>query len=300
MPTGMGKSAAMSLLPFVLPARRVLLVPPSRLLRGQLAAELSGLQVLRRVAAVSDEVPPPTVVEVEHRRRTPQSWNDLVTADVVVGTPNVLSPSYAEIAQPPPDMFDLVIFDEAHHTSAATYSALLDAFPAAAVALFTATPFRRDRHPLPGVPVYIYGLAQAFEGDVLAPVTFVPLDVSGASLAEHDRALAKQAAERLRSPEHKPAGSRILARTRTVLMRKCSSMSTHPSASRWSWSPRRRPHSSCSEPSNRSVTAAAQGSQRGVSGTSRSRPSAISFATSPALVSRRLPCRLPSSRHGEL
>ncbi|WP_425553411.1 DEAD/DEAH box helicase [Kribbella hippodromi] len=59
MPTGTGKSAAMSLLPFVLPARRVLLVTPSRLLRAQLAAELSDLQILRRVAAVSACVPPP-------------------------------------------------------------------------------------------------------------------------------------------------------------------------------------------------------------------------------------------------
>ncbi|WP_425553416.1 DEAD/DEAH box helicase family protein [Kribbella hippodromi] len=51
-----------------------------------------------------------------------------MSADVVVGTPNVLSPSYDEIAQPPADLFDLVIFDEAHHTPAATYSVLIDAF----------------------------------------------------------------------------------------------------------------------------------------------------------------------------
>lgn len=192
------------------------MVTPSRLLRVQLAAELSGLLVLRRVAAAPTDLPAPRVVEVTRRRSTSESWSELETADVVVGTPNVLSPSYAEVTAPPEDLFDLVIFDEAHHTPATTYSEVLKAFPAAAVVLFTATPFRRDRHPLPGVPAYTYGLAQALEEGVLAPVTFIPVDAGSENQADRDLALATRAAERMHSPEHQRAGSRILARTASV------------------------------------------------------------------------------------
>lgn len=48
LPSGAGKSGVMTALPFILSSGRVLVVTPSKLLRGQAASEFSSLTVLRR------------------------------------------------------------------------------------------------------------------------------------------------------------------------------------------------------------------------------------------------------------
>ena len=40
-----------------------------------------------------------------------QQWEDLRSADVVVGTPNSISPAYTNIPNPPDDLFDLLLID---------------------------------------------------------------------------------------------------------------------------------------------------------------------------------------------
>lgn len=123
--------------------------------------------------------------------------------DVVVGTPSVLSPAIEGVHEPPNDLFDLIIFDEAHHTPAASYEALLRAFPNALAVLLTATPFRRDRQGLPRLNVYTYGLGQALTDGVLAPVTFIPIDVAvGGADDARDVALAVAVRARMDRREH--------------------------------------------------------------------------------------------------
>lgn len=217
MPTGTGKSGAMTLVPFVLGAARVLIITPNKLLRVQLAAEFAALQVLRGTRCIPEDMLSPSTQEISSRLATTESWEALREYSVVVGTPNVLSPGHSGVAEPPHDLFDLLLFDEAHHTAAPTYAELLRSFPNASAVLFTATPFRRDRQPLPGHDVYTYGLAQALAEGVLAPVTFQAVDVpADADQAGKDAALAAVARARLDSPEHVRADSRILARTTSV------------------------------------------------------------------------------------
>lgn len=217
MPTGAGKSAAMTLLPFVLTAGRVLVVTPNKLLRSQLAAEFSALGVLRGTGCIPEDMLPPSTREVTSQLTSADAWEALRDFDVVVGTPNVLSPGHAAVAEPPADLFDLLLFDEAHHTSAPTYARLLASFPTAIAALFTATPFRRDRQPLPGHDVYSYGLAQALEEGVLAPVDFRAVTVPDhADQMAKDVALAAAARARMDSEDHVRADSRIIARTTSV------------------------------------------------------------------------------------
>jgi superfamily II DNA or RNA helicase len=217
MPTGTGKTAVMTLVPYLLPARRVLVVTPTKLLRAQLAREFSSMAVLRRTRVMPNETLGPRTAEVSVRMSNQTRWLSHLGDDVVVGTPNVLSPSSNNVADPPPDLFDLLIFDEAHHTPAATYQALLAAFPGALAMLLTATAFRRDRKDLPGTSVFTYSLRQALEEGVLAPVTFVPVDVPADSDARaKDVALAKTARSRMDDPIHVSADSRIIARTSSV------------------------------------------------------------------------------------
>src|SRR3990172_8380272 len=144
IPTGSGKTALAMAAPFLLeePPTRILVVVPTRALREQMTANFQNCAVLRRVGALppeSDFDSNPTVVEITGRVR---DWGSLESDDVVVGLPDSISPAYYEAeAKPPPDLFDLVVIDEAHHAPAPTWLNILEHFQARAV-LLTATPVR--------------------------------------------------------------------------------------------------------------------------------------------------------------
>jgi superfamily II DNA or RNA helicase len=212
IPTGVGKSLVLTATPFLLRANKVLVVAPARLVRDQLASGFKSLQQLRDAGMASAKLKGPKV-EVARRRATTNDWRRWRKADVVVGTVNVLSDGYPEVTRIPREMFDLVLFDEAHHLPARTWSTLLDSVDARAV-LFTATPFRRDGKRLPGEIAFDYPLARAIERGVYAPVSFVPVEPKATE--DKDDVIARAAAERLRGKDHADADSRLLVRTDRV------------------------------------------------------------------------------------
>lgn len=217
MPTGSGKTDVMTVLPFVVPTTRVLVVAPSVLLRGQLATAFRTLALLRDAGVVPDGVPAPKVAEVRHRLSSISDWNALKKVDVVLGTPGCLSPTFPDVAKPPKTLFDLVAVDEAHHVPAPSWAGLLSAFPDARVALFTATPFRRDRQSLPGLIAYNFPLRDAIRDGIYEPINFVPVAVPPATPeSDFDRLLAKRAAGRLKDPVHRKGSSRLLIRTDSI------------------------------------------------------------------------------------
>lgn len=211
LPTGVGKTLVLCLAPYLLRARRVLVVTPGRLVRAQVSAAFETLEDLKSAGALAPDTPPPKVVRVEHRA-TSDDWATWRKADVVIGTPNVLSHGYPEVQRVPPDLFDLVVFDEAHHLPAHVWTAILEGIDAPAV-LLTATPTRRDGKPLAGDLVYAYPLSQAIADGVYAPVRFRPVALEDGD--DPDRAIALAARDRLADPMHRGAGSRLLVRTGT-------------------------------------------------------------------------------------
>lgn len=93
----------------------------------------------------------------------------------------------------PPDYFDVIIIDEAHHALAAGYRQVLDYFPAARVLGVTATPDRGDRRDLGQVfdsLAYEYTLPQAVREGYLCPIKAltVPLkmDLTGVAMQNGD------------------------------------------------------------------------------------------------------------------
>jgi superfamily II DNA or RNA helicase len=211
LPTGVGKTAVICALPFMVETRRVLVVVPTTLLRDQIADELSTFRTLASLGAIDFEERP-KVQRVDHKLGTSAAWSGLNSCDVAVGTPMVLSAEIAGVAVPPRDLFDLVIFDEAHHVPATTWDALLSQHGRRA-ALLTATPFRRDRRALPGSLVYHYSLREAMEDGVYAPVTYVPVRAR----EDDDEPVANVAIERIESDEHRTDGSLLLVRTDRVI-----------------------------------------------------------------------------------
>ena len=184
MPTGSGKTAVLIAVAFLLKAERVLVITPSRLVRGQIAKRFATLRTLRERGALADEVDGPQVYETKKQLSSVEDWEHLRDYDVVVSTPNAASPAMTGVADAPDDLFDLVLVDEAHHSPASTWNALLEAFPGAKRVLFTATPFRRDRLEIMGRHVYTYPTRKAFEDGIFGKVNYEPVDAEGTADAD--------------------------------------------------------------------------------------------------------------------
>lgn len=215
IPTGTGKTAVAMAAPFLMavPPRRVLVLAPARQLRQQLARQFSTQDQLRGLAMLPDSVRTPQVMEMTGRSG---DWTALEGADVVVALPNSASPvHYYPEQQPPADLFDLIIVDEAHHAPAQTWQAVLDYFPKARALLLTATPRRRDGKRIPGSLEYYYPLRRALEENLYHPIT--PLLISPSKPYDKTRSdteIAARAAELLGSGEHQT--STLLIRAGTV------------------------------------------------------------------------------------
>lgn len=189
LPTGSGKTAVLMMTAFLARAKRVLVMTPSRLVRGQIAEDFASLVTLKKVEALGLNVKAPHVIEVTSRMSSLDDWESLRQYDVVVSTPNALSPEIASIPPPPADLFDVLLIDEAHHSPAKTWNSLLRAFDHAHRFLFTATPFRRDRKEIEGKLIYSYSVKHAYQDKIFGDIEYVP--VSPDSGFSADVAIAK-------------------------------------------------------------------------------------------------------------
>lgn len=210
MPTGSGKTAVMVASSVLLRSTRVLVVAPNRLLRDQLTQNFASLKDLRTVGAIDASAPKPKVQQVTSKLSTKKAWAKLRHSDVVVGTPASISPGLDGVFVPPTDLFDTILFDEAHHVPARSYSAIAESFPGARHVLFTATPFRRDQREIRADLIFTYGLAQARQDGVFGALRFCPVDPpSGQS---SDEAIARAAAEQLKKDRAAGLAHRLVVR----------------------------------------------------------------------------------------
>lgn len=121
-------------------------------------------------------------------------------ARVVVALPNSLSdydPKLpGENGAPGPSKVNLILVDEGHHVPAKTWDEILSRSPNAKVIIFTATPFRQDRQPLPGRMVFSYSLADAIQEQAVSNTQIYRLAASSASpntlaaISQNDRKIA--------------------------------------------------------------------------------------------------------------
>lgn len=182
MPTGTGKTAVMMMAPYLLEAKRVLLISSSRLVRSQIAEDFTELRTLKELAVLPADLPPPIVYEIEERVKTKDSWALLKEHDVLVAIPTSVSPAIKEVAKHPKNFFDLILIDEAHHSPASTWEAILQRNPKAKKILFTATPFRNDLKELPGRLIYVYPVKRSYDEGVLTQIRFEPVDANGGDI----------------------------------------------------------------------------------------------------------------------
>ncbi len=192
MPTGSGKTAILILSAFVLMAKRVLVLTPSRLVRSQIKEEFEELQTLLDIGALTNITEKPKVYELKNKILTEEAWRGLENFDVVVAIPMSISPAIDDIPTPPDGMFDLILIDEAHHSPATTWNGIIEAFPQAKKILFTATPFRRDKKEVKGKFIYNYAISDAYKDGVFGRIKYIPVEnIEGSE----DIAIAKKAEE---------------------------------------------------------------------------------------------------------
>lgn len=215
IPTGTGKTAVGMAAPFLAaePPRRVLVLAPARQIRQQLVEHFQTYTQLQRLGVLAPAAGTPSVFEMSGRT---DDWTALEPYDVVVALPNSISPlHYEDTRQPPRDLFDVIVVDEAHHAPAETWRAVLDHFAGARVLLMTATPRRRDGKRIPGSLQYYYPLRRALEEGFYQPIHPVLLPAPDPSdQAASDAAIATRAAEMLATDEHRT--STLLVRAGTV------------------------------------------------------------------------------------
>ncbi|MHA6671354.1 DEAD/DEAH box helicase [Enterobacter mori] len=196
LPTGYGKTSLMMALPYVMGARRVLIVEPTSPLRKQVHSHVSVMSTLRRIGALPAQCPLPRTLLHIGIPESAEEWDALTGYDLVVSTAASSSPVRASGA--PAELFDLIIFDEAHHAPADSWSAYLTHYSSARFVFLTATPFRRDSKPIPGKLAYRYPVMRATEEGAFEPIQFSAVAVENELDDDHvDRAIARAAVAQL-------------------------------------------------------------------------------------------------------
>ena len=156
----------------------------------------------------------PKVHKLSKRLASLDDWNKLQEYDVVVTTPHSISPLLKGVLQPPIELFDLLLIDEAHHSPAKTWQSVLDAFPHAKRALFTATPFRRDKRQIKGNIVTNYSLRDARKDGVFGDINYRP--VTPAPGEDSDTAIASAVEEAFNEDREAGFDHSILVRADSI------------------------------------------------------------------------------------
>lgn len=165
LPVGCGKSGLITLAPFALKARRVLVIAPGLRIAEQLVRDFKptepGMFYRKCEVLAGPEYP-----ELAEIRGTKTNRSDLDDADVVVTNIQQLQRGGADnkwLTYLPEGFFDLILFDEGHHNVAESWETLRTKFPAARIISVSATPTRSDGRLMSGKIIYTYPIYRAVQ-----------------------------------------------------------------------------------------------------------------------------------------
>lgn len=162
LPTGVGKTGVMGIAPYYISKGKVLIIAPRVAIKDNLIKELDPLNpdnfwIKRRVFPSPEYLP--NVCEY-----SPMLSRDVLDKSNII----ILNAQKLQIRLDssilnflPKDYFDLIIIDEAHHSTAKTWTDAIEHFSDAKVIKLTGTPFRTDGQKIEGELVYNYKLALA-------------------------------------------------------------------------------------------------------------------------------------------
>lgn len=179
LPTGVGKTGLMALLPYNISNGRVLVIAPQIVIKDTVIDALNpdlpdNFWLKRNVFSSPKDLP--TLIEFAGNKT---SIEVLEAANIVVVNAQKLQSrlNSSPLNFLPDDFFDMIIIDEAHHSTARTWVETTQYFSKAKVIKVTGTPFRTDGIDISGELVYKYKLSQAMANEYvksLENLTYIP------------------------------------------------------------------------------------------------------------------------------
>ncbi|CAM4302592.1 DEAD/DEAH box helicase [Corallococcus exiguus] len=177
LPVGCGKSGCITLTPFAFGARRTLVVAPGLAIAQQLEKgfDPANEEMFYRKCKVLDGAPYP---EPAYIRGDEVNLADLQEAHVVITNIQQLQGGEENrwLKKLPSDFFDLILFDEGHHSVAESWTALKTKFPHANIVNFSATPLRADGQIMAGRVIYSYPIFRAIAAGYVKKLKAVQLN----------------------------------------------------------------------------------------------------------------------------
>jgi excisionase family DNA binding protein len=162
IPVGCGKTGIIATLPFGVAEGRVLVIAPNLTIRRTIAEALdlaSPECFWTKTRVLSNFQHGPFVAVLDG---PDANIHDCTESHFVLTNIQQLASSADRwLPQFPPNFFDLILIDEAHHNVAASWKKVFQRFPEAKVVGLTATPFRGDEQPLAGEVIYRYSFTRA-------------------------------------------------------------------------------------------------------------------------------------------
>ena len=164
LPVGCGKSGLIAIAPYAVGATRALVIAPGTRIRGQLGNDLrsdSATNFYERCAIFpAHEAFPETAMIATGR----VNLDDIRHCDIAVANIQQIAGEenrwLDDIGQ---DFFDLILVDEAHHNTAASWQQVKQRFPGARIINFSATPSRADGQLMEGQIIYSFPVLRAIE-----------------------------------------------------------------------------------------------------------------------------------------
>lgn len=164
LPVGCGKSGLIAVAPYAVDARRVLVIAPGTRIRGQLGNDLranSETNFYERCAVLGQDAEFPETAVVASGRI---NLDDIRHCDFAVANiQQIAGEENRWLDELDQDFFDLILVDEAHHNTAASWQQVKARFPAARIVNFSATPMRADGGLMEGRVIYSFPVLRAIE-----------------------------------------------------------------------------------------------------------------------------------------
>jgi superfamily II DNA or RNA helicase len=164
LPVGCGKSGLIAISPYALRGQRALVVAPGTRIRTQLGNDLRANSECNfydrcHIIGASEQYPETTIVESGR-----VNVDDILHADVTVANiQQIAGEENRWLDALPDDFFDMILVDEAHHNTAASWQQVKRRFPNARIVNFSATPARADGALMEGRIIYSFPVLRAIE-----------------------------------------------------------------------------------------------------------------------------------------
>ncbi|CAH0251159.1 DEAD/DEAH box helicase family protein [Chryseobacterium sp. Bi04] len=198
MPTGTGKTETMLSTLIANCCDRLLVSVPSDSLRTQISEKFITLGLLKEFNVVDSSCLNPIVGIINHGFATVEEFQEFILkCNVVVSTMNLLTELSVQQKIILNNSFSHFFVDEAHHSEAKTWKALIERFDPEKVILFTATPFRNDGKLLQGKVIFNFSLRKAQEQKYYKTINYLPIREYNKKLA--DEKIAEKAIQQLES-----------------------------------------------------------------------------------------------------